>query len=88
MNDFVEKWFKKHKQGTLITPAVDCPICKRKTRADYKCQLCKIEWNKEQLKIRNKQRAEIILAKSNDILLDMETRNYLKSYAEQLMKNA
>lgn len=37
MNDFVENWFRKHKRGTLITPAVECPICKKKTIPDYKC---------------------------------------------------
>lgn len=87
MNDFVENWFKKHKRGTLITPAVECPICRKKTRADYKCQRCKTEWDKEQLKVRDKQKAEIILSKSNDVSLDAETRNYLKSYAKQLIKN-
>lgn len=87
MDDFVVNWSKKHKRGSLITPAVECPVCEKKTRADNKCQLCKTEWNKEQLKIRDKQKAEIILTKSDDNSLNEETRNYLESYAEQLMKN-
>jgi len=73
MNDFVENWFKKHKRGTLITPAVECPVCEKKTRADYKCQLCKKEWSKEELKIRDKQKAKIILDKSNNASLDENT---------------
>ena len=70
-----------------MTPGVECPLCKRRTK--YKCQWCKIEWSLEQLKIRDKQRAELILNKLDDLSLELDddTNEHLKSYAEKLSKN-
>ena len=78
--DFVEMWLKRHKLGILRSPAIDCPICCKKTRAKYRCQFCKTEWNNIQLEQRREIRKLIILKKSDDFNLDSETRNNLKMY--------
>lgn len=87
---FWENWSKQHRKGTLMSPGVECPLCKKRTRAKYECQWCKTKWSSEQLKIRNKHRAEIILNRLDDpsLELDNDTKEHIKSYAERLIRNA
>ena len=47
-------------EGMLATPPVPCPKCQRKTQAKWRCQHCRVEWNSEQLRIRDKERRAVL----------------------------
>ncbi|MCH7568599.1 MAG: hypothetical protein IIA87_04215 [Nanoarchaeota archaeon] len=46
-------------EGNPKAFSIECPLCKKKTKAKYQCQYCKSRWNEEQLEIRESKRNKL-----------------------------
>lgn len=72
-NEFADKWVV----GMLATPAIPCPKCDRKTRAEWRCQYCKTKWSSAELEERRRLRKECVNQYPRHLLKKLEGRNRL-----------
>lgn len=59
---------RKWKIGRLMTPAVECPKCSRKTQSAWRCQWCKSVWTKEEVERVRERRLALIPKNINEVI--------------------